>query len=78
MKDQELYYVQEYQQRLIEATRIQRMIRASRPVRLSWSDTFLLQFGESLIAVNQRMKNLSSAAQTIPSTQRTDLSQECA
>jgi len=78
MKDQELSNVHEYQQRLIEVTRLQRTIRESRPVRPSWSDTFLLQFGESLIAVGKRMKNLSSAAQTLPDTQRTEISQECA
>lgn len=78
MKDQELSNVHEYQQRLIEATRLQRTIRESRPVRPSWSDTFLMQFGESLIAVGQRMKNLSSAAQTMSATQRTEISQECA
>ncbi len=78
MKDQELTNVHEYQKRLIEATRIERMIKGSRPVRPSWSDTILLKFGNSLIAMGQRMKNLSSAAQTAPATQSADLSQECA
>jgi hypothetical protein len=75
MEDRDLQYVQEYHQRLVHATHIERQFKNSRPSRPSWSDYLLLRFGDSLIAVGQKVKNGSSISQA---SQRADLSQECA
>ena len=78
MNDQELINALAYRQQLGEAKRIQHMMKDSRTDRPSWSATFLLRIGETLIALGERLKNLSPAVQTIPAAKRTDLSQECA
>ncbi|MGW8251154.1 MAG: hypothetical protein ACWGO1_10970, partial [Anaerolineales bacterium] len=64
MDDRELYYVREYHQRLIDASKNESQYKTLRPARPSWSDYLLLRFGDSLIAAGQRMKKNSAFAQT--------------
>lgn len=72
MFDRELPYVKEYQQRLIDATNIERQFKHSRPARSTWSDYVLLRLGDSFISLGQRLKKEKTFSQQV------DLTQECA
>lgn len=72
MQDRELQYVQEYHRRLIENAHMERQLKSLRSARPTWSDHLLLQLGDSLIALGERLKDGRPCPQT------NDLSQECA
>jgi hypothetical protein len=69
MNERDHNFAHEYHSRLIEATRAEIQIKGSRP---KWSDHLLLQLGNSMIALGQRLRDSSSIAQHV------DLTQECA
>jgi len=69
MNERDHSFAHEYHSRLIEATRTERQIKVARP---KWSDQFLLQLGNSMIALGQKLRDSSAIAQTA------DLTQECA
>jgi len=69
MNERDPYFAHEYHSRLIEATRIERQIKAARP---KWSDQFLIHLGNSMISLGQKLKDSSAIASPA------DLTQECA